>query len=856
MKKRISCLFLCLILLAAAVPAGTFSIASSAAGTTGGNSYVVGSFDELMTAFAYNTSASEPLNIKLSSNISKTITGTTQLATAGRDVILDLDGYTLSFTDKGSDPSTPINGKNGSITVTDSKRSGRIEYLYTLPDRGTQIMTGDIIVKNGTIVNKCHCATTGVNYNSVYTSSSTGGYIKMYGGTLEADYPIFLLNTRETAIYGGSLSIKQGAGILVWKAYANASFNENELPRIYDCNMYNSSSDATVHAYEVYVTNDYLKLYTMEHGLMTLRSMFGAGTVAYIDGVKQDSVTSNIKIGGTFSNILIGPYFKSGYQLVTPEVVDTFELTIDEPEPGELMPYLAHTPSGAGYASRTGFKSGGYVNGVQWTDGAQYTSVYDYGSKFEAGKKYTVFIMVIPVQPKYSFAAVDKISATINGKKALVYSDGDVYIVYRSFDVQLKTIDSIEITVTAPKVGVLPSYTASVTEGMGYAIQTSSLNNGVAWMDDKGVDLAGGYKFEKDKAYQVLVMIKLTDTQKYKFEDYSNINATINGRAANVIPYSAILYGVYYKFDLTNVISKLEITVPNTKAGAKAEWSASVPDGANYIVQNKNENYTANGVTWYNENGTVVAPGKVINFVAGKTYKVVINLEPADKDNYQFAASGDVTAKVNGTDATVTVLSDARCMVSYSFTAKKLIDRVDVIISEPKDGEPLSYVASVPYDVDYELYEYSSDPSVNLWKDGVAWVRNGSGQLIPGQTAIAGQSYTVYIKLRSKDKVNNPFDDLANMTATVNGKAAKILKNSENTYHVYYTFTVKKEYNRGDINGDGNVDATDAIILKKHMLKITVLSKEQEKRADLDGNEKIDTTDYIILKRILLGLEK
>ncbi|MBQ7645865.1 MAG: hypothetical protein IJS94_01225, partial [Clostridia bacterium] len=722
MKKRILCLFLCLSLLAVLVPAGTFSISTSAAGS----SYLVDNFDGLKSMFSYNTSETEPLYLKLKNDISKTITEPTELATAGRDVVLDLGGYTLSFTDKGSDPSTPINGKNGSITIMDSKRydestgrwiSGKIEYLYTQPERGTEVMTGDIIVKGGKIVNKTHDGAFPINYNSAYTSSTTGGYIKMYGGTLEADYPIFLQYVKGSVIYDGTLNIKWNAGIRIWKYNYTSVFSAEELPKVYNCKMFNCSTDATVHAFETSVTTDYLKLYTMEHALQTLgSSMFGEGAEAYIDGIRYEDVTKKFELGGSPSYEISGPYFKSHYEVFIPETIDKIDLSIADPEPGELMPYDAYVPANAGYSVVNDYITGnsGYRNGVQWTSGYSYNDIYDFGSSFEAGKSYASFIMVVPVKPKYSFADVDKISATINGKKALVYENNGAYIVYRSFDVQKKTVDSIEIKVTEPKAGALPSYAATIPEDTGYAIQTSSFTNGVSWMNESGAALASGYKFEKNKKYTVLVMLKLTDSQKYQFEDSTKINATINGKKATVIPYSPTSYGITYQFDLSTVISEIEITVPNTKAGGKAEWSASVPENADYTVENKSAYLTANGVTWYNENNTTVAPGKNLTFEAGKTYKVTVSIEVADKDNYQFAAEGNVTAKVNGNTAEVHVTSDSKCLVIYTFTAKKVINSVDVTIAEPKSGEQLSYVATVPDGVDYEMYPFTSDPSINL----------------------------------------------------------------------------------------------------------------------------------------------
>jgi len=56
----------------------------------------------------------------------------------------------------------------------------------------------------------------------------------------------------------------------------------------------------------------------------------------------------------------------------------------------------------------------------------------------------------------------------------------------------------------------------------------------------------------------------------------------------------------------------------------------------------------------------------------------------------------------------------------------------------------------------------------------------------------------------------------------------------------------------GDLNEDGFIDVHDAVILKKYILNMELLSVEQIKAADLNGDNVIDEKDLIlILKKIL-----
>ena len=58
----------------------------------------------------------------------------------------------------------------------------------------------------------------------------------------------------------------------------------------------------------------------------------------------------------------------------------------------------------------------------------------------------------------------------------------------------------------------------------------------------------------------------------------------------------------------------------------------------------------------------------------------------------------------------------------------------------------------------------------------------------------------------------------------------------------------------GDTDGNGIIDTTDYLIIKKVFLNLHYLEGAYFKAADTDGNGVIDTTDYIGIKRFLLGV--
>ena len=57
----------------------------------------------------------------------------------------------------------------------------------------------------------------------------------------------------------------------------------------------------------------------------------------------------------------------------------------------------------------------------------------------------------------------------------------------------------------------------------------------------------------------------------------------------------------------------------------------------------------------------------------------------------------------------------------------------------------------------------------------------------------------------------------------------------------------------GDLNGDGKVDATDALLALQDSVKLTQLSDEQRAKADLNGDGKVDATDALEMLQKSVG---
>ncbi|MBQ9849036.1 MAG: dockerin type I repeat-containing protein [Clostridia bacterium] len=60
-------------------------------------------------------------------------------------------------------------------------------------------------------------------------------------------------------------------------------------------------------------------------------------------------------------------------------------------------------------------------------------------------------------------------------------------------------------------------------------------------------------------------------------------------------------------------------------------------------------------------------------------------------------------------------------------------------------------------------------------------------------------------------------------------------------------------YQKGDVNGNGSVDAQDYALAKRHCLKTYTLTEEMVMRADLNGNGTLEASEYAMIKRHVLG---
>lgn len=59
---------------------------------------------------------------------------------------------------------------------------------------------------------------------------------------------------------------------------------------------------------------------------------------------------------------------------------------------------------------------------------------------------------------------------------------------------------------------------------------------------------------------------------------------------------------------------------------------------------------------------------------------------------------------------------------------------------------------------------------------------------------------------------------------------------------------------QGDVNGDGKVNSTDALLLLQHSVGERFLSEQEKEYADLNGDKKFNSTDALMILRIAVGM--
>lgn len=198
------------------------------------------------------------------------------------------------------------------------------------------------------------------------------------------------------------------------------------------------------------------------------------------------------------------------------------------------------------------------------------------------------------------------------------------------------------------------------------------------------------------------------------------------------------------------VISQLDLTVPSPKEGEKPAYDKI--DGRGYYsdngLQGTSTRIFKNGIAWFKNSTSYFSPGTTATFEGGKTYTVKINLLP--KGNFSFATN--ISAKINGKNATVETYDDGSILVMTTLTSavqtpKALISSVDLTVVKPVIGKTPTFAK-----VDTSKYFSEKYGAVSNCSNGVTWTNQSSGvNLTVNNPFKEGVKYKVTYYLTAKD---------------------------------------------------------------------------------------------------------
>ncbi len=289
---------------------------------------------------------------------------------------------------------------------------------------------------------------------------------------------------------------------------------------------------------------------------------------------------------------------------------------------------------------------------------------------FKAGHQYTVYVTLIGKEG-YTFLASS--TAKVNGQSAKTVMWTDVqFLVQFTFPVLEGNPDDIislvSVNLDAPVIGAKPDYTAELPSGSNYFLaefNTNYFRHDIGWLDDTTnsyVDTENGI-FKSGRTY--IVYIYLTAKEGYYFS--SNTTAKVNGQAA-AVSLSEGQLKIEYTFpalegDITDLISSVSISLDAPVVGAKPDYTAEFPVGANYYSDKKITNSCfRNDIFWRDvTTGYEMDPDNSL-FENGHKYNVIIFLSA--KEGYSFH---NISVTLNGQLAQG-FIDEGLLEITYSFS--------------------------------------------------------------------------------------------------------------------------------------------------------------------------------------------
>ena len=309
----------------------------------------------------------------------------------------------------------------------------------------------------------------------------------------------------------------------------------------------------------------------------------------------------------------------------------------------------------------------------------------------------------------------------------------------------LETIDEIDLTIEAPKVGRHPSYSAAAT-GEHYRVYTdqaliSPLTDGVAWLEadtlkeliETEEPMKPTAVFKAEKYY--LAVIAVVPEDGYAFDASLlaegakiTVNGKANGQATDFGENALMIQILFQPMEAGKEIGFIDLTIEAPKADAGVSFTGTVPEDANYTLES---------IHWYcDEDDEALQAG---DRFGKKTY--ILNATFAPKEGYAFAPDSDLTGEVNGQSSQTRNIDEGKALLTQYFSL--------VAVNPFKD------IFETDYFYDAVMWAYYAEPQVT---NGIH-----ADEFGPDRTVTRGQAVTFLWRAMGcpePETAENPFEDV------------------------------------------------------------------------------------------------
>jgi len=389
----------------------------------------------------------------------------------------------------------------------------------------------------------------------------------------------------------------------------------------------------------------------------------------------------------------------------------------------------------------------------------------------------TVYTASVTLTADSSYTFTGLTTAAINGRAAVIaVNTGSAVMLTYTFNATRDSITNVNIGVTAPVTGAMPS-TASIGEGgfgAGYVTWSPSHN-----------------PFQVNTSYTASISLSAGDGA------YTELTtATINGNAAEIINNNGSTVTLKYTFPATTPVPIAGVYVSVTAPAAGAAPSTALTGSGNIAYGSHVGYVSLTGTGSFASSSYVMWGLSSDRFHAGRVYTVRVVLYASN--SYTFTEL--TTATINGNAAVITENTGNAVSLTYDFPATKFLPIYSAAINVTAPVTGVAAPDTTPTDNDrFTNGNITWSPAHDTFQNSTAYTAN--------VTLTASGDYT--------------FEGL--FAATINGKAAGISGNIGTEVTLTYQFLIMDmvqinpgTFTMGSPTGEANRESNET----QHQVKI------------------------------------